>query len=481
MSTFHYTSPGPITDRFLQSMARTCGIKGPLGSGKSTACIMKLLAIAARQPIAPDGKRHSRFAIIRNTYGQLESTTIKSWHQWIPQSIGIWTAKPRPTHILEDDHMHAEFMFTALDRPDDIGKLLSMELTGAWINEAREIPKAILDALTGRIDRYPPKTWGGANRAQIIMDTNPPEIHHWWHVAATRDRSTNPNSRLVDSLEAAELAVGERLYEFFDQPSGLSENAENIQNLSSGKNYYHAISAGKSEEWIKVYIHGEYGFVQDGLPVFTEYRESMHCRDFETNPNLPIFVGIDFGLTPAAVIGQRQMNGQLRIRHEIITENMGAKQFGRLLSDFIKGHYPGYKIEAITGDPAGEQRAGTDEATPYQMLELSGIKAKPAHTNDFSVRREAVAKHLSELIDGEPGMIIHPQCAQLRRALAGAYRYKRVQVSGDDRYHEQPEKNMSSHVSDSLQYACLGVGSGKILLSGKMRDGQLKRFDYALT
>ena len=824
---YHYISPGPVCDRFLQSTAYVCGIKGPIGSGKSTACVMKLLTIAMKQPVAPDGKRHSRFVIIRNTYGELSTTTIKTWHQWIPQSFGRWQSQGPPTHRIIDDSIDAEFMFVALDRPDDVRKLLSMELTGAWINEAREIPKAILDGLTGRVRRYPPKAWGGCIDPQILMDTNPPELHHWWHILAERDRSTTLNARIIDSVEKAEQALRaegalepeQPLFEFFAQPSGLAPTAENKSNLDPA--YYIAASAGKSEEWVRVYVHGEYGFVQDGLPVFTEYRDTLHCKDFEINPMLPLFVGIDFGLcysadtevltdkgwklfsdvdekqdraatlnpngfgieytdinfkvdydydgeliefkgqnfnflvtpehrtpfthrdtpntlhftsaedlaahatshrfiqlqghwqgqalnfhglpddmageflgwylsegstekigysyrvsiaqkkpsptldalmqrtewglvrwrkdkngwratvprsmgeelfalgkawtkhapgklklaqestlrafldayvkgdghtrtktkidsgigrkqrdeitmatvsarlkddlqeialkagygsgvrvqkarmsymadgrpiqcpdifiltlkrlnraeikpehisripykgkiyclnvpyhtlyvrrggkpcwngnTPAAVIGQRNINGQIRIRHEITTESMGAQRFGSLLADFLKRKYPMAQIEAITGDPAGEHRAQTDERTPYDILRTVGIKAKPAHTNDFTLRREAVARHLTELVDAEPGFIVHPECAQLRRALSGAYRYKRVQVSGDDRYHEQPEKNMASHVAEALQYALLGVGSAKILLSGKVRDRNYRQFDYAIT
>ena len=42
-----------------------------------------------------------------------------------------------------------------MDRPEDVKKLLSLELTGIWINEAREIPKSIVDACTMRVGRYP--------------------------------------------------------------------------------------------------------------------------------------------------------------------------------------------------------------------------------------------------------------------------------------------------------------------------------------
>src|SRR3546814_1590393 len=51
--------------------------------------------------------------------------------------------------------------------------------------------------------------------------------------------------------------------------------------------------------WIKVYVDGDYGFVQDGKPVFPEYRDHVHCRPMPLDPRLPVHVGIDFGLTPA--------------------------------------------------------------------------------------------------------------------------------------------------------------------------------------
>jgi hypothetical protein len=44
--------------------------------------------------------------------------------------------------------LEAEFMFIALDREEDVRKLLSLELTGAFANELREIPKSIVDALS---------------------------------------------------------------------------------------------------------------------------------------------------------------------------------------------------------------------------------------------------------------------------------------------------------------------------------------------
>ena len=72
--------------------------------------------------------------------------------------MGHWQDEGPPTHTFKQDGVELEVMFIALDRPDDLRKLLSLELTGAWINEAREIPKAILDGLTARVGRFPPAT-----------------------------------------------------------------------------------------------------------------------------------------------------------------------------------------------------------------------------------------------------------------------------------------------------------------------------------
>ena len=71
-------------------------------------------------------------------------------------------------------------IFLALDRPEDVKKLLSLELTGVWINEAREIPKSIVDACSMRVGRYPSMRDGGPSWYGVIADTKPPDTDHWW-------------------------------------------------------------------------------------------------------------------------------------------------------------------------------------------------------------------------------------------------------------------------------------------------------------
>jgi hypothetical protein len=489
---YKWISPGPKCDQFLRSDAFVVGIKGPFGSGKSTTAVIKALVISKNQPLTRsklDGKmrRHSRGAIVRNTYSELRTTTMKTWHSWVPKSEGRWVDSGPPTHHIIDDEIDMEVMFVSLDRPDDVKKLLGMELTWAWVNEGREMEKDIIDALTGRVGRYPSVQDGGCVDPQIFMDTNSMEVNHWWYVLAEQDMTTEKNQQLVESVmtserelrEAGVLRPDQRLFEFLSQPAGDGPDAENLVNLRPG--YYAILGAGKTDEWRKVYIKNEYGFVQDGRPVYPEFRDSLHVKQFELNPRVPLYVGLDFGLTPAATIGQQTLSGIQRVRWEVVTERAGAVQFAQILKSFLNEHCAQFTIKSITGDPAGAAGSQTDsEQTVFSVLKANGVTAKPARTNDFTIRREVHAVAMSRIIDGEVGYQIHPQgCPYLRQGMAGQYRYRRVALgAGTERYAEHPEKNMFSHVCEADQYRMLGMGAGQAVVQGTI--GQRNRPAYSV-
>jgi hypothetical protein len=497
-TTVVYKSPGPIAKAFGKSEAFICGIRGPIGSGKSTRCVTKLIKNAYAQPVGPDGVARRRTAIIRNTYPELRTTTMNTWDQWVPRdTVGKWVDQGPPCHTITNYDRDGklvfewEVLFVALDTPKDVRKLLSMELSDAWINEAREVPKVVLDGLTGRVGRYPQtirenpddvrsRVLFGCHKPQIMLDTNPPDTDHWWYVLAERDTSTQRNVELLESMAKAEnelrrlglLAEDTPLVEFFAQPSALTEKAENLQNLDPA--YYVRACVAKSQDWVRVYIEGSYGFVSDGRPVYPEYRDNLHCREFDLVTSVPIWVGLDFGLTPAAVFGQRTPSGRWLKHSELTTENMGAIRFGDLLHATLQERYARFPIGAITGDPAGDQRQAGDaeESTIFQILKARGIVAQPAVTNDPVKRREPVGFYLSQLIDGEPAMLVHPNARMLRKAYQGGYCYRRVEVTGQERYRDAPDKNIFSHVAEADQYLMLGAGEDRTIMR---RDPSIAR------
>ncbi len=174
-------------------------------------------------------------------------------------------------------------------------------------------------------------------------------------------------------------------------------------------------------------------------------------------------------MTPAAIFGQRTARGQWRIIDELIAEDMGVVRFSELLSARLDEWYGEITRVETWADPAGAARSQTDEKTCIEIVkEHAGIDVRPAPSNEWTLRREAVAQTLNRLVDGMPGLLLSPHCKMLRKGFAGGYHYKRVQVSGDERFHDKADKNKFSHPHDGLQYLLLGAGEGRALL-GKAR------------
>lgn len=449
--------PTPTGERFHDDDSFVRGTIGPIGSGKSVMCCMEIIMRAHEQIPNSKGVRRSRWAVVRNTYGELRSTTIKTWQAWVPDHVMplVYDAPIRGTwekRLDDGTVMELELLFLALDRPDHVRKLLSLELTGAWLNEAREIPKAILDGLTGRVNRFPSLAEGGFNWSGIIMDTNPPDTDHWWYRVAEEETPKG--------------------WSFYAQPPALTHTpelgwqpnpqAENIEHLTTGYDYYLKAVQGKTMEWCKVYVMGQYGSVQDGKQIFPEYNDDIHSRlSLDVYKNLPLIIGVDFGLTPAAVICQRSVRGQLRALSEVVSDGMGIRQFTRdVLRPHLQSKFPGMGV-TMPCDPAGTQRAQTDERTCFDELVAAGFKPVAARTNAFLPRREAVAGFLTRMTDGEPGFLLSQEgCPVVRRGFLGGYKFRRVQVAGEERYHDVPDKNKFSHPMDALQYAALEAEGG---------------------
>jgi len=469
-----YKPTGEVSRSFLKSDKFVRGIRGPVGSGKSAACCVELFRRASQQAVNPmTKKRHSRVAIIRNTFPELRTTTVKTWLDWFPEDIfGKFNWQPPYTHMIRFADMEMECLFLALDRPDDVKKLLSLELTMAFINEAREIGKSIVDAVSMRVGRYPAMKDGGCTFSGVIMDTNSPEDDHWWAVMS----GDMPPPEWLTQDEQLSLVTPEG-WEFFTQPpamldvkeddgslKGYEMNpvAENVKNLDP--QYYPRMLPGKSKNWINVYVLNRYGTTEEGKSVYHGFREDVHVEDnLKPIPGLELLCGIDFGLTPACILGQRGVNGQWRILREIIAQDMGARRFGEHILHVVSRDFPEYRLRGW-GDPAGDIRAQTDETTPFQMLNAAGLTTVyPGPTNDPAERIDTVESVLGRMVDGEPGFTIDRTCRMLIKGFISGYHYRRMNVSGESRYDEKPNKNRYSHPHDALQYLFTGAGEGRRL------------------
>ncbi|HET6455088.1 MAG TPA: hypothetical protein VFI02_11845, partial [Armatimonadota bacterium] len=442
-------------------------------------------------------RRNGKSIWCSQSYPDLRGTTMKTILEWIPEktvpgySMQVKHSPPMEAKLtmrLEDDStVEAEFLFLALDSDDDVRKLKSLELTGVWINEAGEIPFSIFKMARGRTMRYPSPRLGGYNWTGVIMDTNPPTDDSWWYEIFETERPKGYESwQQPPALVKGGEEKGKVIYVPNNGNYGVAA-AENVQNHNEGFNYWLNLIGGSDEEWIKVFVMGQYGNSMGGRPIYTGYRDDVHCPKEEIEPlrGIPLLLGWDAsGLTPAVVFCQISPRGQLLVIDEICTgltknvikkmmlppdryfEDMDIRSLARdIVKPYLVNRYTGMPFTSI-GDPAGAQRSPTDSSTCLQELAEAGIPTEGAMTNLFFARRRAVIGYIERMVNGEPGILVSRRCKILRKGFQGAYRFRQKRFTAGEVTADEAEKNFSSHPHDGLQYVAVHVEKG-----GGSKDG----------
>lgn len=472
MATIDYTPDGAVLAAYLRSNAFMRLIFGPFGSGKTSGSCVDLFRRGCEQrPF--ENVRRTRWLVVRNSYPRLMTTTIPSYRAWFDERFGRfnWTAPVMHRMVLPLDDgtvVDMEVLFVALDNPDGQAALKGFEPTGILFNEVSEIPRGIVNFALGRVGRYPPQSQGGPSWYGVLADSNQVDADHWLAEVA----ATPPEGWEVFMQPGGVIQVDDRWVE--------NPEAENLKHLPAG--YYRNQMGGQSEDFIRVYLGNLPGFVQDGKPVYPEFNDRTHvaAEPFGPIAGLPLYVGLDFGLTPAAVMAQRDARGRWFLIDEFCTEDMGVQRFAELLSARLEEWFSDVPRIETFGDPAGNQRAQTDEQTCFQMMrEHANMEVRPAPSQDLTLRRVAVVSCLTRLIDGKPGLLVSPACKTLRTGFQGAYCYRRMRVTGDERYTDKPDKNRFSHPHDALQYLLSGAGEGRAALGKQKRRHRPKQANSA--
>ena len=475
------TPPGPIGAAFLRDRQVFSAIMGPVGSAKTTMCIAKAINATLWQEPGRDGVRRSRGVVVRDTYPQLEQTTIPSWHRWFPKELGQWNGSSPPTHKLKfgihrPGDMEIEVVFQAIgDRAvEDV--LRGSEWTWFWLNEMDRLSQRVPQYLLGRL-RWQHEQGGGGWYGGW-GDFNAPDTDNWtykWFV----DREALPAE-----VDPAQLP-------FYRQPGARTPDAENMQNLPAG--YYQRAMIGATPDYVRRMIDNEFGAVRNGMPVWPEFRDGFHVAKGELigDRRLPLIIAADAGLTPAAVLGQLMPDGQLQVLDELVVyleeeetlEKTGPRAFGRMLKALVGGRFAGFEVQGWC-DPAG--MAGTDGSREdlswmQQVTAESGIRFRPAPVpnNSLAIRLEAARRPMLRTLEGQrPGLLVSPRAKRLRKALNSGYVYRRTAMAGGDgRFENKPVKNQFSHVADAFQYLCLAAGEARGLMSA---NGQARAPDAAI-
>jgi hypothetical protein len=518
LPTIDFTA-SPTLGRAFMDSSYFVGVEGPPGSGKTTWSIAKLMYYALQQEPDPANVRRTRWAVIRNTFPELKSTTIRSWEAILKPEFTtrVVYSSPIEWHYERRPYggqpgLDILVYFLALDNASDVRKLKSLEITGAWINEATEIVPEVLEVLTTRCGRYPSigtfddsdeapvgigATWQG-----IIADTNAGDDDNWWHRWKIQDfdetlkqegRNWSFYRQPPAVLECHKTGTGWQVNEAGYEPVSVPQrnivqaagrfwctnpNAEN-RFKENGKpnldvNYYEKQLPNKTLGFIQRFLQVKTIYLADGKPWVPEFSQEMMVASLPYDPKLPLFGGIDIGsgtLQPAAVIGQRGQFGDIRVLRELPMFDIGTDRFSTELASFIATEF-GVPHTAIrfSIDPAGDGKDGLFETSWTDHLKARKFNVAVAFTNNQKTRREAMALPMGRLVNvggkARPGLMIDRSCTMLIAGLAGKWNLRRIQVAGIERYHSEPEKNKWSNVCDALGYFCLGIGEGRHLTRG---------------
>lgn len=413
---------------------------GPVGGGKTTGVLMKILSLAHAQQPNAQGRRKSRWAVVRNTKSQLKDSVIKTVHEWLPPNgrtirwhgtdMDLTLELPLADGTLVD----CVFMFRALDDEKDAARLLSVEYTGGWLSEFREVPFPLMGDLLSRCGRYPPVNDGGAD---------------WWGVVGESNmcvKGSDWYNFLMTSQRPKYCSV-------FIQPDALGPDAENRQYLKP--DYYEVLLVGKSERWIQAHVRSIFPDSADGEAVWgKEYDYDRHTREkIVVNPMVPILIGMDQGRNPAAVVGQKS-GRNTHVLFSVSGENMGMERFVRdhLRPLLVNNGLSGLPIIVVI-DPAGCRKSEVNDESPKDVIEAAGYAVIPAPTNAIDRRISAVE---SGLVEGTL-LFCRAGAAEVIDVVATSYQFKKSK-SGE--VAEVPEKKHPvSDIADALQYLCL-VGNG---------------------
>jgi hypothetical protein len=454
-------TPVPSTEGFILADKFVNLIMGPVGSTKTTASLIKIIHEAKRVAPCKDGIRRSRCAVIRNTRQMLWDTTIPDFLKWFPDGEAGILERTNSRFVLKMDDVECEVLFRGLDDANDVRRLLSLQLSFGMLDEFREINPDIFNALTGRLGRYPDKTMNGVG----CCDEYGNQTHKMWGASNPPDADTFWETYINDLPDNAYAMI---------QPSGRSPEADWLDCLPDG--YYDNLCQGKTDDWIAVYVDGEFGRSLSGQPVFKCFSTESHVA--KAAPNVlasTLIIGVDAGLNPSAVIGQLAYDGRLII-HDAITgeeEGMGALRFIReklkpLLANKFKGATP-----LVIIDPAAFQRVQTDERTVADIYKAEGFSVKPARTNTITARLAACESYMTRTVGDKPSLVVSPEANLLIKAWRGKYRYK-VNTKGEK--DDKPDKSHPwSDIADAAQYLCLHADNGGLFgLNAQTKRREIK-------
>lgn len=413
--------PNPTQEKFILSQATADYWSCRVGEGKSAGLTWAAYYHACHNP-------GSRGVLIRDTWENLQRTTLKTFLEWFPNGhFGEFHQQKKTWTWYEGTGATGTIHWFGMDDNKDAGALQSMELGFAGMDEVAPsegdggIPELVFDLLLTRM-RQPRMNW-----YSIKMASNNPDESHWTYKRFVEEPSDG-------------FAFWQSAY------------PENEHNLPDG--YYGNLRARLAHrpDLIRRFLDGKFGFQQSGKAVTPQFNEDIHV----STGLVPVKGGEltlcwDFGLNPTCLITQVTPLGHWLILEAYVGDGIGVEELiVETIKPVLAARYKGYRWKHV-GDPAGqnrEQSSSKRSAVRVIRQELGGyFRAGPITIRE---RIEPLRSVLSRTIGGRGLVQVDRRRAKaVVGALRGGWHFKE---STDGVISPEPVKDMHSHPGDAASY-----------------------------
>jgi hypothetical protein len=441
--------PNPVQHGFITSQKEADLFSSRRGEGKSTALCWSCYNHTRHNPGA-------NWAFVRDTFENLQKTTMKTFFEWFPQGIFGTYHHTRKEYTWANGVAEGTVSFVGMDDPADATRFLSWELAGIAFDEpAPAFGNAGIDESVFDLGMTCLRQQGMKWYAVKLAENNPDETH--W----TYKRFVQP---------------GEPNFALW-QPQA----PENLHNLP--EDYYEKMRRHLKHrpDLIRRFIDGEFGFQQAGKAVTPQWNSKLHLTmGLSPIKRRETILLWDFGLTPVCIITQITPSGHWLFLDSVVGEGVGVSE---LIEEQVKPllamRYEKCPLRHI-GDPAGKQREQTSasrSAVKHIRAQLGGTW-RPGPIA-FHERRDAIQWVLSRSMGGCGLIQVDAQRARhVHYALRGGWHYH---VARSGIISEQPRKtHPDSDVGDAVGYgAAILFPPGRLMqpVGGGVNDRQASYFN----
>jgi PBSX family phage terminase large subunit len=330
MLRHEYTPRGACADLWGERGSEVL-VSGPAGTGKSRACLEKLLLMAVLNP-------HMRGLIVRKTLASLGSTALVTWREKV-----IVDLTPSDCYYFGGSSQEPpQYRFSngstiTIGGMDKSTKIMSSEYDVIYVQEATELTENDWEALTTRLRN------GRISFQQLIADCNPDMPTHW-----LKARADKGITRLLESVHE-------------DNPTLFNEDGTVTE---TGKDYIDKLDRLTGVRFLR--LRKGIWAAAEGL-VYEEWNANAHLIDrFAIPESWPRYWCIDFGFRNPFVCQwwAEDPDGKLILYREIYHTNKTVEQHAKDILAIMRdkdGNWTEPLPNAIICDHDAEGKAVLEE------------------------------------------------------------------------------------------------------------------------